>query len=536
MIKKLQALWGGVLVILTLLTCPDLVKAEAVPLGVPPAKIKPASRSQQPVTGGQGTVMKPAFVYVPATPAPPVGLGRRLLWYVPNRCMDLLDIFRFRVRLGPGFAAGFRLTDYGAFYYGQYSSVYLGLPGPRNPRYVRWPVGYESLTGIVLGGVDATDDTPHGPEYGPAEVDAGVQAGIIGIETGIDPMEIADFFTGFLMLDLEHDDYPRPRGPEPRTTSGVSPLSNRGIFQVGAKPATFSGLDERLDYLHTNVQTRVSNPVRSTDEFFAKDERQRLEVPDSRIRLGIYSEMVRGKSMKISLQPDAEIDVRVPNIENRLNLFIQSATADDLPGRTMSEMEDRGLTLGVRKYLRESSISFDAGIHTSWLPSLYGRVTWHPKYNFGQWSLRPEQRFFVDTTDKLGSLSTLYVDRWLGGSREFYAGSISSAHYTQKDEAMSWQQTFRVGRVRQMLDGQGRVSTFARRDVASGGDIAFTVFGKDSEVDTYRFTVGIRRPWYQEWIFWDVEPGIEWSRENDFDTAFRLTVGVDMLFWGPGQK
>jgi hypothetical protein len=46
----------------------------------------------------------------------------------------------------------------------------------------------------------------------------------------------------------------------------------------------------------------------------------------------------------------------------------------------------------------------------------------------------------------------------------------------------------------------------------------------------------MRRPFYQRWIFWDVEPGIEWDVENDYQAAFRITVGVDMMFWGTASK
>jgi len=47
--------------------------------------------------------------------------GTRLLWYAPNRILDLLDMFRLRLRIGPGLAANVRMTDYGAFYIGHHA-------------------------------------------------------------------------------------------------------------------------------------------------------------------------------------------------------------------------------------------------------------------------------------------------------------------------------------------------------------------------------------------------------------------------------
>lgn len=60
------------------------------------------------------------------------GLISHTLWYIPNRILDILDIFRFRLSVGPGLGAGVRVTDYAAFYGGTQKSAYTGLPGPRS--------------------------------------------------------------------------------------------------------------------------------------------------------------------------------------------------------------------------------------------------------------------------------------------------------------------------------------------------------------------------------------------------------------------
>lgn len=516
------------------------------------------ARAAQPSPGhAAAATNRPALVHAPpAGTYPEAALGSKLLWYVPNRLIDFADIFRLRVRFGPGLAAGMRFTDFGAFYAGEYRSVYAGLPGPRNPHYVRLPAGVECLKGVAFGGVDATDDTPYGPAYGPTEVDFGAHLLIVGADVGVDPLEIADFLYGFVLFDLERDDYPRPRKEGPVMTSAVSRETARGMFRLDEKPAGFESWTARLDYLHTNVQQRVSRPVRATDEHFAPRSLQREEVPDSRLRLGLYSEFVGGRKNELTIKPDADIDVTLPNLENRLHVFVQSARADDLPGKSLLAHSSRGLILGMRRLIEDCAISADAGLRATWgVPRAYARLTWHPMFGFEQWSLRPQQRIFFDTRDNLGSLSTLYVDRWLGDGREYYVGSISSAkylpfkerdgidpagiepgEYVPRDEDLTWEQTFRLGRVRKMLEKRADAGMYERRDIASGGDLSASVFGTGSHVDTYRFTVGIRRPLYQDWIVWEVEPGLEWAVESGYDTAFRITLGVDMLFWGPPGK
>ena len=133
-------------------------------------------------------------------------IGHHVLWYIPNRLLDLVDIFRLRLRAGPGLSAHVRMTDYANLFIGQYYTAYLGLPGPRMAPELRWPVGWEYEKGLMLMGVDATDDLPHEPAYASTECNIGLQLLLVGIEAGFDPVELGDFFAGFVLIDVREDD------------------------------------------------------------------------------------------------------------------------------------------------------------------------------------------------------------------------------------------------------------------------------------------------------------------------------------------
>ncbi len=128
------------------------------------------------------------------------------LLYIPNRVLDLLDIFRLRLRVGPGLAAGVRATKVAQVYAGSYATVFAGLPGPRMRSTPKLPFGLESHSGASLSVIDATVDGGIGPDFSPTEFGAGLQLAIVGFEFGIDPVEIADFATGILTIDLRDDD------------------------------------------------------------------------------------------------------------------------------------------------------------------------------------------------------------------------------------------------------------------------------------------------------------------------------------------
>lgn len=461
-----------------------------------------------------------------------IGLGTRLLWYLPNRVVDLVDIVRLRLRLGPGLGANLRVSDYGSVYAGRYHSIYAGLPGPRYPQRVRLPIGREDLRGIVLGGVDATDDTLYGPRYAPTEVDVGAHLLVVGAEVGLDPVEMADFLAGFFFYDIGDDDYPRkPRDISPYS-SGTSIGQGAAMARVDPKPARFASLDERLDYLHDNVPRRLHEPVRTVDEYFAVDPDQREVVPQTKLRLRFFTEMVQGDDFDLGLEPDFELDVELPNLKNKMRVFVETARENSLPGTDLGEREDNGVNIGARRMFEDAAISADAGVRVRWLPEAFARVSWRPDWWVGNWKITPEQRVYWESDDGFGELTSLRLQRWIGEHHGGVFQSTTAGKWTEKDEAYKWEQTLRLGRIRALLDEDKRGRNIGFDDTARAYGIRYSVFGTEGIVTEHRVQIGWRAPLYQKWIFYEVAPGVEWKEEDDFDIAYRLNIGVDILFWG----
>lgn len=131
---------------------------------------------------------------------------RKLLLYLPNRVCDVFDLVRARARVGPGFAAGARVTKYGEISVHAYTSIFAGLHGPRTEPRIPWPVGIESRAGAAAAVVDVSTKLT-APTYGYGEVGLGLHAGIVGFDVGVDPVEALDLVLGFFFIDLVHDDF-----------------------------------------------------------------------------------------------------------------------------------------------------------------------------------------------------------------------------------------------------------------------------------------------------------------------------------------
>lgn len=134
------------------------------------------------------------------------GLGHKILFYLPNRLLDFVDIFRFRLKAGPGLSASLRATEPLSFYVGEHDTFFVGLSGPRRSVSNWRPWGREQAKGIIFFGIDATDDTPYLPEHSRVDLNVGAHLGFVGADAGVCPLEIVDFFGGLIGRDLSGDD------------------------------------------------------------------------------------------------------------------------------------------------------------------------------------------------------------------------------------------------------------------------------------------------------------------------------------------
>lgn len=137
---------------------------------------------------------------------PEHSFGHKLLFYIPNRFLDVFDFVRLRVRVGPGIALGARVTKPLSFFFGGYGSVYVGLPGPRLEPIVKLPVGIENYGGLSLSLLDSTNEGRFAPNYSPTEIGISWQFLIIGSDVDVDPVEVIDLALGFLFIDIRGDD------------------------------------------------------------------------------------------------------------------------------------------------------------------------------------------------------------------------------------------------------------------------------------------------------------------------------------------
>ena len=130
------------------------------------------------------------------------GLVDIILYYVPNRVLDLVDIGRVSIGIGCGWGFNVRATELLELGYGQYSTTRFGMKGRVMPVYdEKIDEGGIGFLGYVNGCL----------QRDPSEIGADLHLGVIGAQAAVSLMEAVDFVTGFVLIDLQCDDL----GPNP---------------------------------------------------------------------------------------------------------------------------------------------------------------------------------------------------------------------------------------------------------------------------------------------------------------------------------
>ena len=153
------------------------------------------------------------------------GIFEKIIWYIPDRFFDFVDILSVEVNVGPQFGAGVWATRAvqakafagGTLGGGYYQKKQIGYRAETSFEYGLGPVGISTVAGARLGtgGFDSTlsneflaqpSDKIHQEYRDYWGVGGKIGFFYIGAEAEIHPIEIADFFAGIFMFDLLNDD------------------------------------------------------------------------------------------------------------------------------------------------------------------------------------------------------------------------------------------------------------------------------------------------------------------------------------------
>lgn len=125
-------------------------------------------------------------------------LFSKIVLYIPNRILDVFDIFKLNLGVGPGIGAHIQVTEPLQTGILMYDVVRIGLTGKR---FDFWRHEYSSEFGLCYAYYFRGDVVRNNSEIGGI-----LQLLIIGAEASINLEEFGDFISGIFLCDAKEDD------------------------------------------------------------------------------------------------------------------------------------------------------------------------------------------------------------------------------------------------------------------------------------------------------------------------------------------
>lgn len=283
---------------------------------------------------------------------------------------------------------------------------------------------------------------------------------------------------------------------------------------------------QRLDALHDRIYVWGQQAVQATDNRFADKDKPLRPVPAAPFRLSTTIQTIdHSDGLHLDLDMEFDITLRLPNIEERLGLFI---TSDELDSGPRAAGQDSLLRAGLRyRLLRD--LDFDVGVRVDAPPVLFTSVKWMREFQLGSWDFYPMVKLFAETRESVGTAGGLTFDRWMG--RNLLRSSTYAKWRHDKDRT-EWSQTMIYARARELIVPD-RYGSYPRADdIGRGWGVRLQASGEHTrEVSRYEAGVFYRRRTRASWLYWHVEPLVRWDRDYHWDADPGFRIGIDALFW-----
>jgi hypothetical protein len=207
-------------------------------------------------------------------------------------------------------------------------------------------------------------------------------------------------------------------------------------------PLDFS---QRLDSAHDRVYAWTQGLVQRTDHRFAGDEDPLKPVPAAPFRLGLVGEAIdRSDGVKLDLEAQFDIALNMPNIEERLRIFVTSGSLDEAPS---NERETQGLRAGLRYQLLRF-LDFDLGVRVDVPPVAFASIKWNGEFGLGSWDFYPFAKIFAETKESVGYAAATTFDRWTG--RRLLRSSTYAKWRADRNRTQ-WSQTLVYARANEIM-------------------------------------------------------------------------------------
>jgi len=287
------------------------------------------------------------------------------------------------------------------------------------------------------------------------------------------------------------------------------------------QPGFLASLTSSSDWhaWHRRWSSNVINTAEYIDNFFADPKLDR-ESNGSRIKISLGMEVKDGEGFSFITRANARLSL--PGTSKRLKLIFEDENESEEAGAAataLQSMRETSQDAGVRYKIREKkrySIDLDGGYRTS-SDQFFGRLR--------------GKRDFLQTGDlklRLTQSASYYtVDEWISKTEFDLNYQLRNAYLFRSESDLEWAED---------IDGVRPSQTFVLfKPLSKRRAIRYEIGGDWPESPgpsetTYFTSFTYRTLIHSDWIYMEIEPGVEFPQIHDYDPKSFLLFKFDFVF------
>jgi hypothetical protein len=304
------------------------------------------------------------------------------------------------------------------------------------------------------------------------------------------------------------------------------------------------GLGGKIDWMHSNLFNLAQSQVERVDNWF-RSQQDQVAIEQSRFRLGLFGDAINKGSNRFRLKSEINLDANIdlPNVVRHLKLIVTTNDPTALPGKDINNQQEKTLRTALSKQWM-SNISTAVGVRARWKTPLFAYISWSPAWKKEEWHLYPQEKLFWQNRDGFGEISTLMLDHWVNRWNMRISTSVKWTKQNldldrdnlRHDDGFRWSEVFIFDHANELLDETQLGRIVSGDDIMRGWGVKLAAFGGFHFTDEYQAGLFYRFPLWKKWMYFLIQPEVDWKHADNWKPRWTIRFGLDMLFWGGKER
>ena len=280
-----------------------------------------------------------------------------------------------------------------------------------------------------------------------------------------------------------------------------------------------------LDRLHSRWSQRVCNTAANFDQFFG-DSRNDREYLSSSVRLYNSFVLTDTDHTFLSFNPRIRARIALPNLEKKFNLLITDdsenlnslSPSEEVLPTTSNEKNHYTATLRwIADARNNRQLNLDIGTRFNRGLEFFARSQFRYYYIVNEqqrWTF--DQTFFWHTKEGFGEKTQLDLDHQWGNNK-----------------LIRWTSAGTFSEISQGIDWLQQLTLFQKIDSKQALSYTLAIDGftrPSADVENYQISMRYRRNFYRPWLFYEIEPQLNWPLEQNHAFTPAIIFRIETLF------